>query len=904
MNQLKKIFLSLLIVIGSVFITACGKDDDNGKQGRTPVYQGMVLSGSVSETTLSSMSNYSVSLLDNDKEKNPNYKNGHYYHDHHGCEIPDGGHAGDSEDRNETINPEDPFEDNKPSIEDKLDEELVIGSKEDIYYASVNEDIYVTIKLSNPDNYEIMSFTLNEKKYSNYMFEDGSDMENLILKVNVGSQAGIKEYTIDAIKYIDGTEIKDVIMDGDKTVKAGVRTSNMVTTNVSDPTVTLTSLSFDLTLSDGYSLIEKSNGDVKVILYDGNTIVDTRNVNVGNNEIEFTGLTSNTLYQYAVAASYDDLSGNGKDNHILYKDAFYTNTIVLFTEPTITQTSITWNYAWDESLENKTLVRQELYLDDEKVRDVDVNSKTINDLLSNRAYTIKTTYKNLNNENEVINLYFVTQAKVTPVVKIVDVTSTQTSINFDIEITDTDNVGELTKLELLHGNDEPIQLALDQRTVTGLLSNNEYTIVATYTYDLNDGTGSKTLVINKTYPTLSREVTVTGIDVLNTTSPKVGEEVHVRISLDNPDSIEITDFYINGTITEVVGGNRLTTAVLKFIPDMEGGEYEIELSKINYVINGINVEQNISSKYIESIIVLGKLSVLDVVVPTNNYNYLSPTEKVIKILLNNPTKYDVTEIEFGEATKNTNEITMSENKDYLLVESPGTHIINISKIKYGIKEVSGEIEVSIKKSLHYVNSSEIIEVSTPEELANMTGHNIYKLKNDIDLANFNWIPYPFHGVLLGDNHKISNLTIVVENELETRIEIGLFEELRYSAIYDIKLLDIYISANTLSRDMYVGGITGIQSSMYYATIKNVELSGDIHIVNESDNGDVIYVGSVVGEGVNMFISNVTSSVNISCSSKNAQIIVGEILTNGWSNSNILENCVYTGVITKVSIPKS
>ena len=76
---------------------------------------------------------------------------------------------------------------------------------------------------------------------------------------------------------------------------------------------------------------------------------------------------------------------------------------------------------------------------------------------------------------------------------------------------------------------------------------------------------------------------------------------------------------------------------------------------------------------------------------------MSPTEKVIKILLNNPTKYDVTEIEFGDATKNTNEITMSENKDYLLVESPGTYIINISKIKYGIKEVSGEIEVSIKK---------------------------------------------------------------------------------------------------------------------------------------------------------------------------------------------------------------
>ena len=34
------------------------------------------------------------------------------------------------------------------------------------------------------------------------MFEEGSDMESLILKYNVGSNSGIQEYTIDAIKYI------------------------------------------------------------------------------------------------------------------------------------------------------------------------------------------------------------------------------------------------------------------------------------------------------------------------------------------------------------------------------------------------------------------------------------------------------------------------------------------------------------------------------------------------------------------------------------------------------------------------------------------------------------------------------------------------------------------------------
>ncbi len=90
------------------------------------------------------------------------------------------------------------------------------------YYAMPNEDIYIHIHLTNPAGYEILSFTLNGVKYSSYMFEAGSDMENLILKCNVGNVSGLQEYTIDAIKYVDGEQIKDVQMKGDKTVRVYV----------------------------------------------------------------------------------------------------------------------------------------------------------------------------------------------------------------------------------------------------------------------------------------------------------------------------------------------------------------------------------------------------------------------------------------------------------------------------------------------------------------------------------------------------------------------------------------------------------------------------------------------------------------------------------------------------------
>ena len=87
------------------------------------------------------------------------------------------------------------------------------------YYAMKNEEVYIHIHLDNPAEYEILSFTLNGKKYSSNMFERGSDLHTIVLKYNVGDANGVQEYSIDAIKYVDGDRIKDVRMDGDKTVQ-------------------------------------------------------------------------------------------------------------------------------------------------------------------------------------------------------------------------------------------------------------------------------------------------------------------------------------------------------------------------------------------------------------------------------------------------------------------------------------------------------------------------------------------------------------------------------------------------------------------------------------------------------------------------------------------------------------
>ena len=101
----------------------------------------------------------------------------------------------------------------------------------DDYYAQPGQDVFITVHIDNPSGYEILSFTLNGVKYSSYMFEPGSDLENLILKVNVGTETGVREFTIDQIKYVKGEKIRNVLMDGEDTVRVTVTPYKLVETD-------------------------------------------------------------------------------------------------------------------------------------------------------------------------------------------------------------------------------------------------------------------------------------------------------------------------------------------------------------------------------------------------------------------------------------------------------------------------------------------------------------------------------------------------------------------------------------------------------------------------------------------------------------------------------------------------
>ena len=569
-TQKQRIFSIFAILTMAVILTcifaACGKISEK----QVPVYKGMTISRSFAKATATAALNDA------------------YNTDSQGGQ---GRVEGDYDKRDDDFDQNKPFEDpNAPSIEDKAQSTLnVIGGAQNIYYADKNEDIYITVKLSNPDSYEILSFTLNGKKYSNYMFEEGSDMENLVLKVNVGDAGGIVEYTIDAIKYVDGTDIKDVRMDGDRTVKAGVRASDQTYVNVTNEQKTMTSISFDVQVVDLYSLIEKSGGYAKAVLYDGVNML-TKDVKVGEKTtIVFDNLTPNTVYQYGVVALYDNLSGNGAELNTLYKKAVYTDTIVLFKDVQVGKECIEWGFVWNESFANKQMSAISLWQNGAKVQDVDTGATRIDGLKSNNEYTLEATYKNLQNQDETISIEFVTYAKAVPTVEIANAQSTQTEISFELNITDTDNVGAIAKIELLHGNDEPILASdLTARTFENLLSNNDYTIKVTYTYDLNDGAGKQQIV--KTADIKTKAKAVPTVEILNvqSTQTQVSFELNItdtnsvgaisKIELLHGDDDPIVAESTARSFENLLSNNNYTVKV-KYTYDLNDGVGEQQIVK-------------------------------------------------------------------------------------------------------------------------------------------------------------------------------------------------------------------------------------------------------------------------------------------------------------------------------------
>ncbi len=481
-------------VLCSAFV-ACSTDqnDTPDKPKSVPIYQGMTVSAVDNSSRVASASfSFAKNRLSSPVRGNPTDRDPGWW-------------DGDKYGRSDDFDPDKPFGDGATTIEDAASGTLeVVGGGETMYYAEADSDVIVTVKLRNPDAFEILSFTLNGKKYTGYMFERGSDTENIILKVNVGNVSGVVDYTIDAIKYVDGTEIKDVLMEGDKTVRVGVRSDDAVTCKVTNEKVTRNSVSFDVRVADLRSLVSSSGGYVKAVLYDGDQIRTSDIYVNATTHVVFYNLAPNTVYQYGVFGCYDDFGGEGVRLNQLYKQSVVTSATVLFGDADVQAQSLSWSYVWgDTPATERAFTSLTLWQGEQKVRDLDVAATTVDGLYTNCAYTLVAEYL-VDGSTESIRLQFVTLAKQVPSVSLSDVVASQTGVRFVVNATDPDGVGTVTKVEVHSGTSWHITLATDASVCDNLLSDTGYTINVEYTYDLGDGNGKQTTYASEDFATLAK----------------------------------------------------------------------------------------------------------------------------------------------------------------------------------------------------------------------------------------------------------------------------------------------------------------------------------------------------------------------------------------------------------------
>lgn len=193
--------------------------------------------------------------------------------------------------------------------------------------------------------------------------------------------------------------------------------------------------------------------------------------------------------------------------------------------------------------------------------------------------------------------------------------------------------------------------------------------------------------------------------------------------------------------------------------------------------------------------------------------------------------------------------------------------------------------------LSFINTNNLIYISTRNELKNISGFANYKLVNDIDLLEIPWEPLDIQYFTFNGNGKtIKGLNIIQDTFIETSEQnkfYGLFGYIENSAtIYDLTLegnIEVDENSENYFTDIRVGLLLG---DGYNIVLENINVIGTINA-----NGDAFRVGLVFGNIGNGSINNLESSGSINIIGINSSMIgsIGGYISFTNINSSILKS---------------
>lgn len=416
----------------------------------------------------------------------------------------------------------------------------LLSDEEIEFFAEPNEDVLVNINLSNPDGQAILRITLNNEIYQSFQFQEGSDSETIVIEFNSGSESGISDITIDEIKYVENNTnlIKDALFEGERTIHFGVSHVDLPDVDIVELDVDSNQALIDLVFIDPDELIDSEVQPTALRLFEGDIEVKTYELTPGEHQISLEDLKFNSTYTYKVTSNYDRIDGLGSREVTLTEGEFNTAQILNIRDLIPTHESIEFTKELQENDLNISFKAINIYLDEKLVETSnDPKQNIFNNLLSDSNYQLKVLYE-YELLDEIIEMSvsesFKTLALTKPAISNREITIFQTSINFNFELMDPAQIGEVTTVQILH-NQEIIQTLDDvfERSFKNLNANQEYTLKIILSYDLNDGQGLQNILYQENFKTTSFQLPNIDITALN----PLREGAEIALNIDDPDGI-------------------------------------------------------------------------------------------------------------------------------------------------------------------------------------------------------------------------------------------------------------------------------------------------------------------------------------------------------------------------------
>jgi hypothetical protein len=282
---------------------------------------------------------------------------------------------------------------------------------------------------------------------------------------------------------------------------------------VSEVTVTQGYILVDLLVSDFNNTL---NGSIVATLYEDEVEIGQAIIDVNDTSFYFTHLVQYTKnYRIEIVADYNLRDGEGnKEDVLLYVHALTslvpkppaaelqnivttTDQITFDVEVKDADETIEDNTTFVQILKDGVVIHQEALV-------IGANTINYNGLLSNNEYQIIVISdfnvldgSGIQTEKELVNALVTTQAKVAPTASITGEETTIDSVEFDVSVTDLDNVIEAGSLvAILYQNGlaigSPVSLTVGDNydiSFTGIMSDSEFVLKVIADYNLDDNAG-------------------------------------------------------------------------------------------------------------------------------------------------------------------------------------------------------------------------------------------------------------------------------------------------------------------------------------------------------------------------------------------------------------------------------